>query len=90
MIAAYKQVLSGGVVTRAMAEVVRYAFENLGVRRVTAGAAVDNEASRHVIEANGLITFGIERLGTVVRGGRADLAWYDLLVEEWRRHSRGR
>jgi RimJ/RimL family protein N-acetyltransferase len=79
-----------GVVTRAMAEVLRYAFEDLGVRRVAAGAAVDNAASRHVIEANGLTWFGTERLGTVVRGGRADIAWYDVLVEEWQRHSRGR
>ena len=73
-----------GVTTRAMARVVDYAFEDLGVRRVTAGAAVDNVASRHVIEANGLTLFGTERVGTVVRGGRADIAWYDVLVEEWR------
>jgi hypothetical protein len=31
-------------------------------------------------------------MGIEVRGGRADLVWYDLLVEEWRasRHSAGR
>jgi RimJ/RimL family protein N-acetyltransferase len=73
-----------GVGTRAMAAAVRYAFEDLGVRRVTAGAAVDNIASRHVIEANGLVAWGTERLGTVVRTGRADLVWYDVLIEEWR------
>ncbi|MBO0847551.1 MAG: GNAT family N-acetyltransferase [Nocardioides sp.] len=73
-----------GVVTRAMSEVVRYAFEDLGVRRVMAGAAVDNAASRRVIEANGLTEWGTERLGTVVRSGRADIVWYDVLVEEWR------
>jgi RimJ/RimL family protein N-acetyltransferase len=77
-----------GVTTRAMAAVVRYAFEDLGVRRVTAGAAVGNIASRHVIEANGLTAWGTERLGTVAHGGRVDLVWYDVLVEEWRR-SRG-
>ncbi|HET7431961.1 MAG TPA: GNAT family protein [Nocardioides sp.] len=74
-----------GVVTRAMARVVRYAFEDLGVRRVTAGAALDNAASRHVIEANGLSHWGTERLGTAIRTGRADLCWYDLLIEDWRR-----
>jgi RimJ/RimL family protein N-acetyltransferase len=78
-----------GVVTRAMAEVVRYAFEDLGVRRVTAGAAAGNAASRHVIEANGLRTWGTERLGTAVHGGRADIVWYDVLVEDWRRTRRG-
>jgi RimJ/RimL family protein N-acetyltransferase len=78
-----------GVVTRAMREVVRYTFEDLGVRRVTAAASVDNTASRHVIEANGLIAWGTERLGVDVDAGRADLAWYDLLIEEWRRVARG-
>jgi RimJ/RimL family protein N-acetyltransferase len=73
-----------GVTTRAMGELVRYAFEDLGIRRVMAGAAVDNAASRHVIEANGLSAWGTERLGTVVRSGRADCVFYDLLVEEWR------
>jgi RimJ/RimL family protein N-acetyltransferase len=73
-----------GVTTRAMAAVVRYAFEELGVRRVTAGAAAENSASRHVIEANGLRTWGTERVGTPLRDGRADIVWYDVLVEEWR------
>jgi ribosomal-protein-alanine N-acetyltransferase len=72
-----------------MREVVRYTFEDLGVRRVTAAASVDNTASRHVIEANGLIAWGTERLGVDVDAGRADLAWYDLLIEEWRRAARG-
>jgi RimJ/RimL family protein N-acetyltransferase len=70
--------------TRAMARVVEYAFDDLGVRRVMAGAAADNAASRHVIEANGLTAWGTERLGTVVRTGRADCVFYDVLVEEWR------
>jgi RimJ/RimL family protein N-acetyltransferase len=73
-----------GVTTRAMAAVVRHAFEGLRVRRVTAGAAVDNASSRRVIEANGLRAWGTERAGTAVLGGRADIVWYDVLVEEWR------
>lgn len=73
-----------GVTTRAMGLVVRHAFEELGVRRVTAGAAVDNTASRRVIEANGLRPWGTERAGTAVLDGRADIVWYDVLVEEWR------
>ncbi|MGA8246256.1 MAG: GNAT family N-acetyltransferase [Nocardioides sp.] len=73
-----------GVTTRAMAEVIRYGFEGLGVRRIKAGAAAGNSASRRVIEANGLTAWGTERAGTEVHGGRADLVWYDVLVEEWR------
>jgi RimJ/RimL family protein N-acetyltransferase len=78
-----------GVVTRAMARVMEYAFEELGVRRVMAGAAVDNTASRHVIESNGLRAWGTERMGTTVRTGPADCVFYDVLVEEWRA-ARGR
>lgn len=78
-----------GVMTRAMARVVEYAFADLDVRRVMAGAAVDNAASRHVIEANGLRAWGTERMGTTVRSGPADCVFYDVLVEEWRRARRG-
>lgn len=78
-----------GVTTRAMARLVDYAFEDLGVRRVMAGAAVDNTASRHVIEASGLRAWGTERMGTTVRSGPADCVFYDVLVEEWRA-ARGR
>ncbi|MGC4108884.1 MAG: GNAT family N-acetyltransferase [Nocardioides sp.] len=78
-----------GVMTRAMARVVRYAFEDLGTRRVMAGAAVDNAASRRVIEANGLRAWGTERLGTTLATGRADCVFYDVLVEEWRQARRG-
>src|SRR5262249_33868117 len=77
-----------GVMSRAMAMVVDHACGELGVRRVTAGAAAGNTASRHVIEKNGLRTWGTERNGTVVSDGRADLVWYDVLVEEWRSPTR--
>jgi RimJ/RimL family protein N-acetyltransferase len=79
-----------GVVTRAMAEVLRYGFEDLGLRRMTAAAAVGNLASQHVIESNGLTRWGTERLGTLARAGRVDLVWYDVLVEEWRASHRAR
>jgi RimJ/RimL family protein N-acetyltransferase len=73
-----------GVMTRAMRRLISYAFEDLGVRRVMAAAAVDNAASRRVIEANGLTAWGTERMGTRVRSGPADAVFYDVLVEEWR------
>ena len=73
-----------GVATRAMAVVVRHAVEELGVQRVTAFAAVDNVASRRVIEANGFTRYGVERLGAWVRDARADMALYDVLAAEVR------
>jgi len=73
----------GGVMTRAFAVVMRYCFEQLKVNRVKAFAAVDNAGSRHVIEANGLIHTGVERRGTEVRSGLADVALYDVLAKEY-------
>lgn len=73
-----------GVLTRAVPLVTAYAFETLGVNRIKIMAAVGNVASRHVIEANGFRQTGVERLGTQVKDGYADLALYDLLREEWR------
>lgn len=72
-----------GIATRALAVVTDHAFATLGVRRVACFAAADNAASRHVIEANGFRQYGVERLGTAIRTGRADLALYDVLAEEW-------
>jgi RimJ/RimL family protein N-acetyltransferase len=73
-----------GVMTRAMARVVDYAFEDLGVRRVIGAAAVGNTASRHVIEANGLVAWGTELFGTRIRSGPADAVFYDVMIDEWR------
>lgn len=72
-----------GLTTEAMRLVTEHAFRELGVRRVRACAALDNAASRHVIESVGLTQTGIERLGTVLRSGPADVALYDVLADEW-------
>lgn len=74
-----------GVMRAAVPLVTGWAFAELGLRRVRSFAAVDNTASRHVIEASGFTQTGEERLGTVVRDGLADLALYDVLAEEWSR-----
>ncbi len=71
-----------GLMTRAMRVLTEHVFSELGVARAMAFAAVGNTASRRVIEANGYRQYGIQRLGAVVRDGRADLALYDLLAEE--------
>lgn len=71
-----------GLMTRAMGVVTRHVVAELGVARVTAYAAVDNTASRRVIEANGLRQYGVERLGIQLRDGRADMALYDVLAAE--------
>lgn len=71
-----------GLMTRAMGVVTRHVVDELGVARVTAYAAVDNTASRRVIEANGFTQYGVERRGIELREGRADMAMYDVLASE--------
>ncbi len=72
-----------GVMRAAMRLTTQYAFTELGLGRVRAFAALDNTASRHVIASTGYTQSGIERLGTTLRTGPADMALYDVLAEEW-------
>lgn len=71
-----------GLMTEAVRLAVGYAFETLGLPKIKAAAAVDNAASRRVLERVGMSYWGTERLGTRVRDGRADLAWYDLTPDD--------
>jgi RimJ/RimL family protein N-acetyltransferase len=77
-----------GAMTEAVGLVLRHAFETLGLQRVKAYAARENAASRHVLEANGLVEQGVERLGTVTAEGRVDAVLYDVLRGEWARSTR--
>jgi RimJ/RimL family protein N-acetyltransferase len=76
-----------GVMTAAVALVLEHAFDVLELRRVKAYAATGNAASRHVLETSGMAEHGVERLGTVVAGGRVDAVVYDVLREEWARRT---
>lgn len=79
-----------GVMTEACALVVRHAFVpaedgGLGLRRMRVEVAEGNDASRHVVEANGFAATGRRRAAHRFRdGSAADLLLYDLLVEEFR------
>ena len=73
-----------GLMTRAFGIVLAHAFDVLAVRRVKALVAVDNLASRHLVEANGLRLYGVERLGAHTGEGPEDMALYDITVEEFR------
>jgi RimJ/RimL family protein N-acetyltransferase len=73
-----------GVMTEAVRLAARHAFVDepdggLGLRRLTGFSAVDNTASRHVLEAAGFTQFGTERQAILVRDGWHDCAGYELL-----------
>jgi RimJ/RimL family protein N-acetyltransferase len=74
-----------GYATEAVSAVVAMTFEELGVRRITAGCFADNHASVRVLEKAGMRR---EQHG-VGDSWHAELGWVDgytyaLLVEEWR------
>ena len=74
-----------GYATEATAELLRICFEELGLRRVVAGAFADNAASLRV-----MARIGMRIEGRTVRGSlHRDLGWVDgveaaVLAEEWR------
>jgi RimJ/RimL family protein N-acetyltransferase len=78
-----------GYATEAASELLRICFEDIGVRRVVAGAFADNAASVRVMERIGM---RIEGRG-VRESLHRDLGWLDgvtaaILVEEWRARRR--
>lgn len=74
-----------GYATEITAELLRVAFDDLGVRRVTAGCFADNLASVRVLEKNRMRR---EEYG-VADSWHAELGWIDgcsyaILADEWR------
>lgn len=76
-----------GAMTEAVRLACRHAFiaaedGGLGLDRVHATVAVDNTASRHVLESAGFTMVGTERRAVLVRDGMHDGAAYDLLATD--------
>ena len=74
-----------GLATEAVSEVVRIAFLDLGLRRVTAHCFADNTASWRLMERVGMRCETRARADALHRSGRwLDGLTYALLAEEWR------
>jgi RimJ/RimL family protein N-acetyltransferase len=75
-----------GYATEAVTAMVAHAFDQMGIRRITAGCFADNHASVRILEKVGMRR---EQHG-VGDSWHAELGWVDgytyaLLAEEWRR-----
>jgi RimJ/RimL family protein N-acetyltransferase len=68
-----------GLATRALTLLARWAFEEVGLERVHAGAAVPNIGSRRVLERAGFRYEGVLRSYLPDVAGRRDVALYSLL-----------
>jgi ribosomal-protein-serine acetyltransferase len=73
-----------GLVTRAVAELVRIAFEELGLNRVGIKTATGNVRSRAIPERLGFRHEGVIREGERLYDRFVDLDAFALLASEWR------
>jgi [ribosomal protein S5]-alanine N-acetyltransferase len=64
-----------GLATRAVGEILSYAFDELALHRIEAATLVDNVPSQRVLEKN-----GFERIGLARRFLRIDGEWRDFLL----------
>ena len=71
-----------GLATRALRLVARWAFEELGIKRLELRAHVDNAPSQRVAERAGFTREGIERASRELAGVRFDSVLYSLLPSE--------
>ena len=73
-----------GYATEAAAAVLRYGFEELGLRRIHAGHYANNPASGRVLTKVGMAREGHLRAHVVKWGEPLDVVEYAILAEEWR------
>jgi RimJ/RimL family protein N-acetyltransferase len=77
-----------GYTTEAAAEMLRYAFAVLGLRRVLARHFAINPASGRVMQKIGMTQEGIMRQHFVKWGQPVDVVFYGILADEWRARER--
>jgi ribosomal-protein-alanine N-acetyltransferase len=71
-----------GLATRAVAEVLRVAFDELGLHRVEAGTLVDNIASQRVLEKNSFTRIGVARRYLHIAGDWRDHILFERLADD--------
>ncbi|WP_048148513.1 GNAT family N-acetyltransferase [Palaeococcus ferrophilus] len=81
----WKRYWRRGYMAEAVGLALRYAFEELNLRKVYARVYEPNVGSRKVLEKNGFKLVGKLRQNVHVPGyGYVDELFYDILREEWR------
>jgi ribosomal-protein-alanine N-acetyltransferase len=69
-----------GYATRAVADVVQFAFGRGGLHRLEAGTLPDNYASQRVLEKNGFVRFGLARKLLRIDGEWRDHVLFELVA----------
>ncbi len=73
-----------GLASQAVGAALRWAFEDVGFRRVHAVVMTTNERSVRLLERAGFVREGTLRQFRICRGTPRDFWFYSLLVAEWR------
>jgi [ribosomal protein S5]-alanine N-acetyltransferase len=68
-----------GLATAGVRDIVRVAFEDLGLHRIQAGTLPDNARSQRVLERNGFVRFGLAPAYLRIAGRWQDHVLYQLL-----------
>ena len=69
-----------GLATRAVAEIKRLAFGELGLHRIEAATLLHNRASQRVLERNGFVRFGLAPAYLNIAGVWQDHAMYQAVA----------
>lgn len=72
-----------GIATEVAARVIRFGFENLALHRIECKYIVGNDASRRVMEKNGMRFEGIRRGGMLIKGEYRDIGVCSILQEDF-------
>lgn len=70
-----------GLATTAVGDIVRIAFEELGLHRLQAGTLLHNTGSQRVLERNRFVRFGVAAAYVKIAGAWQDHAMYELINE---------
>jgi ribosomal-protein-alanine N-acetyltransferase len=68
-----------GVATAAVREIMRLAFDELGLHRIQAGTLLDNVRSQRVLERTGFVRFGVAPAYLKIAGEWQDHAIYQVV-----------
>jgi ribosomal-protein-serine acetyltransferase len=79
-----------GIITLSVARLMRRAFEDLALNRVTIQCAVGNTRSRAIPERLGFTMEGVLREGERLYDRYVDLAVYSMLRKDWKPVEKGR
>jgi ribosomal-protein-alanine N-acetyltransferase len=69
-----------GLASRAVAEIKRVAFDELGLHRIEASVLLHNVASQRVLDRNGFERFGVAPSYLKIAGSWQDMAVYQVLT----------